>query len=154
MTNTYWNNNGTYQAQYDKLCNELIPSFGECTTEEGEYLRAITKIYYDAYNNGFGNNTSGPYNFLVQKFGILSKLPEFVELAEAVNSNHYISEYEFDKIEPILNKAVDIVIEYILNRNGEYTRNTYDMYDFADSDRGFDVGDEYEYEDEYEEYDE
>jgi hypothetical protein len=151
MTNTYWNNNGTYQAQYDKLCDELIPSFGQCATEEGEYLRAITKIYYDAYNNGFGNNTSGAYNFLVQKFGILSELPEFVELAKVVNSGHYISEYEFDKIEPILNKAVDIVVEYILNRNGEYARNSYDMYDFADADCTLDIEDEYAYEEEYDE---
>jgi hypothetical protein len=149
MTNTYWNNNGTYQTQYDKLCNALIPSIGTCSTEEGEYLRAVTKIYYDAYNNGFGNNTSGPYNFLVKKFCILSELPEFVKLSGVVNSAYYISEELFDKFEPIINKAVDIVIEYIIERNGEYTRNTYNMYDFADEDYTFDK-DEYT----YEEYDE
>lgn len=52
---TYWNGQGELQAEYDVLFKLLVPRTGEAQTDEGAALRAISKIYYDLYNNGGGN---------------------------------------------------------------------------------------------------
>lgn len=49
---SYWNNNGAYQEQYDKLYNELVPSSGEADTVHGEMIRAVSRLFYDFCNNG------------------------------------------------------------------------------------------------------
>lgn len=51
----YWDNNGKYQEQYDKAWEQLIPASGEAKDGWPEALRAISRIGYDYYNNGFGN---------------------------------------------------------------------------------------------------
>jgi hypothetical protein len=51
----YWNQEGKYQEQYTIFFNELVPNSGEAETVEGELLRAITKLQYDAHNNGYGS---------------------------------------------------------------------------------------------------
>ena len=49
---SYWNNNGAYQEQYDKLYESLVPSRGESDTVHGEMLRAVSRLFYDYCNNG------------------------------------------------------------------------------------------------------
>ena len=51
----YWDNNGKYQAQYDLAWEQLIPAHGEAKPGWPESLRAISRIGYDYYNNGFCN---------------------------------------------------------------------------------------------------
>jgi hypothetical protein len=57
-TPTYWNNNGKFQKEYEKLYEQLVPKEGEAPTQEGELLRCISQFYYDRYNNGHCNNMS------------------------------------------------------------------------------------------------
>jgi hypothetical protein len=64
MENTYWNGNGLYQQEYDQMVNDLVPASGKCDTLAGEMIRAVSRLGYDFYNNGMGNNTSGALNFL------------------------------------------------------------------------------------------
>jgi len=52
---SYWNNEGNYQAQYNKAWEQLIPAQGEAKDGLPEALRAISRIGYDYYNNGFCN---------------------------------------------------------------------------------------------------
>lgn len=52
---SYWNNEGKYQAQYTKAWEQLIPAQGEAQDGLPEALRAIARIGYDYYNNGFCN---------------------------------------------------------------------------------------------------
>ena len=52
---TYWDNNGKYQEQYNKAWKQLIPASGEAEDGWPEALRAISRIGYDYYNNGFCN---------------------------------------------------------------------------------------------------
>ena len=52
---SYWNNEGKYQAQYNKAWEQLIPVQGEAQDGLPEALRAISRIGYDYYNNGFCN---------------------------------------------------------------------------------------------------
>lgn len=52
---TYWDKEGKYQAQYDLAWKQLIPASGEADDGLPEALRAISRIGYDYYNNGFCN---------------------------------------------------------------------------------------------------
>ena len=52
---TYWDNEGKYQEQYSKAWEKLIPAQGEAEDGWPEALRAISRIGYDYYNNGFCN---------------------------------------------------------------------------------------------------
>ena len=46
---------------------QFVPASGNCATFAGEMVRAVSKLRYDFYNNGMGNNTSGAVNFLFAK---------------------------------------------------------------------------------------
>ena len=52
---TYWDNEGKYQEQYSKAWEQLIPASGEAEDGWPEALRAISRVGYDYYNNGFCN---------------------------------------------------------------------------------------------------
>tara|TARA_S200002703_G_scaffold50790_1_gene44162 strand:- start:1021 stop:1461 length:441 start_codon:yes stop_codon:yes gene_type:complete len=52
---SYWDNEGKYQQEYDAAWKTLIPSSGEAEDGLPEALRAISRIGYDYYNNGFCN---------------------------------------------------------------------------------------------------
>lgn len=54
MENTYWNETGKYQKEYDKLW-KLIPPTGWSKYKYINLLIAVSKRYHDLYNNGLGN---------------------------------------------------------------------------------------------------
>ena len=56
---SYWDNEGKYQAQYDRAWKQLIPFEGEADDGLPEALRAISRIGYDYFNNGFCNLWQG-----------------------------------------------------------------------------------------------
>ena len=58
-TGAYWDNEGKYQEQYDRAWKQLIPASGEAKDGLPEALRAISRIGYDYYNNGFCNLWQG-----------------------------------------------------------------------------------------------
>ena len=55
LGNSYWDDNGAYQKEYDSLYEELVPPSGEAKCINGKMLRAISRLYYDFCNNGNGN---------------------------------------------------------------------------------------------------
>ena len=130
---TYWNQSGKYQAEYDALYDTLIPSMGNASTLEGELLRAISKIYYDAYNNGYGNNLSGAYNFLVKHaYGILPM--NFCKIKELVNGPYIGNGIEYNESLIILEDTVNAIIEHVISKNGNYTMSDVDIYDLQQPD--------------------
>ena len=52
---SYWDHDGKYQKQYDMAWEQLIPASGEAKDGLPEALRAISRIGYEYYNNGFCN---------------------------------------------------------------------------------------------------
>lgn len=53
--NTYWNENGKYQAAADAM-GKLVPRQGDCTKGSLlELFRLAANAYYDLFNNGLGN---------------------------------------------------------------------------------------------------
>lgn len=119
------------EAKYEKLFAELVPASGKCETFEGELLRAISKIYYDYTNNGFGNNWSGAYNFLDQHFGLLRS--ERVALGPYARGR-VCQDADYDENDPIL-RVLDELLTRIINHIGDKrTPNFCDMYDLQEGD--------------------
>jgi hypothetical protein len=55
QSTSYWDNTGKYQTEYNKAWKQLIPVSGEAEDGWPEALRAISRVGYDYYNNGFCN---------------------------------------------------------------------------------------------------
>lgn len=55
VTGSYWEDKGKYQKEYEKAYKMLVPDTGEADAGLPEALRAISRIGYDYYNNGFAN---------------------------------------------------------------------------------------------------
>ena len=49
---SYWNGNGAYQKESNRLWKELVPNSGEAETINGELIRCIGRLTYDYFNNG------------------------------------------------------------------------------------------------------
>jgi hypothetical protein len=48
----YWNGEGAYEAEYQRLYDELVPASGRSNSFQGEVMRAVSRMYYEYYNNG------------------------------------------------------------------------------------------------------
>lgn len=59
LTMKYWNKNGKHQNLHDELHEKLVPQEGKAATVAGEMLRVLDNVYYDVYNNGGCNLSSG-----------------------------------------------------------------------------------------------
>ena len=142
MQNTYWNKQGTYQADYDRLV-EAMPLMGNCDTVAGEMIRSVSRLGYDFYNNGMGNNTSGAVNFLLEKGAIDSKT--HATIYEYTRGLTYSGCYGGDSLQAAIERAVDMTVKFILdNPQLETTPNTEDMFDYEEPFQHFcdDCGDE------------
>jgi len=132
-TKTYWNNNGKYQADYDRLV-EAMPMMGKCDTVAGEMIRAASKLGYDFYNNGMGNNTSGAINFLDDQ-GVfdMDRTNTFGIIYENTRGKVYPGNYNGDGFHQAIERMIDMTVEYILaHPELETTPNEDDMYDYED----------------------
>lgn len=65
MKKSYWNSNGNYQEDYDRLYDDLVPDVGDCDVIAGELIRAASKLGHDFYNNRMCNNTTGSIHLLL-----------------------------------------------------------------------------------------
>jgi hypothetical protein len=80
----YWSNKGRFEAEAQEL-NLLVPSMGKADTFKGEVWRAATKIYYDYFNNGFGNTWLAPAEFLLDNIELPKSVIDI--LLEHANGN-------------------------------------------------------------------
>jgi len=138
----YWDNKGAYQAEYNELVENYMPMSGPAANLSGEVIRAVSKIYHDAYNNGFLNNTSGAWNFLYT-YVQTEKMHDALEtLKPCVNTGDY-SDFEDIQIQEALDTMADEGILFALKEENLNARNPCDMLDLSDQDV-------YSYEDEEE----
>jgi hypothetical protein len=138
MENTYWNKSGKYQADYDRLV-DAMPWSGNCETTAGEMIRAASKLGYDFYNNGMGNNTSGAVNFL-DKMGVFDydRTNIFGKIYEYTRGKIYNGNYKGDDLHLAIEQMIDLTLEMIRkNPSLETQENTYDMLDFTDPEERF-----------------
>jgi hypothetical protein len=142
MENTYWDQKGKYQAEYDRLV-ELMPPMGKCDTVAGELIRAASRLGHDLYNNGMGNNTSGAANFLLKKGAIDDST--YKTIYGYTRGQRYDGHYEGDPLQVAMERMVDQTIEFILaNPDLETQANSEDIFDFSEDDQHWcsDCGDE------------
>lgn len=146
MENTYWNGKGKYQEDYERLL-ELMPASGKAATVAGELIRSMSRLSYDFYNNGMGNNTSGALAFLHLQ-GVFDNEDD----DECIGVIHpytrgrtYGGNYDGDKLQAAMEKMVDLALKHIKdNPELEIKPNEQDMLD---------LNEELEYEDEDEDED-
>jgi hypothetical protein len=127
LEESYWNGNGKYQEQYDSL-SRLVPAKGFASTVEGEMLRAASRLYYDYYNNGFCNNTSYAYRFLLEKSESLGLGIED-DLGEIRNESYSLG-YTERNLEVELENIVNGVLKYIIDKDQFYEENNENMLNF------------------------
>lgn len=144
MENTYWSGKGKFQAAYDELVN-LMPASGKSDTVAGELIRSASRIGYQFYNNGMGNNVSGAVNLLREKGAIDPET--HATIYEYSRGRIYQGNYNGDALQVAVERAVDMTLEMI-TRNPVLLSiaNTEDMFDYEEAEEYYD---EDEYEDEY-----
>lgn len=113
---SYWSGQGRYEELYKKLFDKLVTESGRCKTTHGELLRAISKIYYDLYNNG-GCNLDVHINHLHTLFQwkdeILHKVTNKGQVVKLIGDMYLHTEddefyLQFDKT--ILEELTDAII--------------------------------------------
>lgn len=60
----FWNHTHELSAKQEECWNKYVPMSGNTEYVESEALRAIGRLYYDFYNNGWCNNMSQAVSFL------------------------------------------------------------------------------------------
>lgn len=131
---TFWEDTHELTELYRKYDNELVPRYGVCKTHAGECLRAATKICYDFYNNGFGNNWSGPFNYLMDYGQVDLSMPQQIVLDRYARGRVCINDEPETvyTLEVLVNLLVECVVLNI--QNGVYgTALPFcDMYDLTE----------------------
>ena len=130
MENTYWANKGKYQNDYDRLLS-LMPAMGNSDKVAGELIRAVSKLGYELYNNGMGNNSSGAVNML-RAYGVING-DTYETIYPMTRGRIYNGYYDGDPLQMAIEGAVDQTIKFILdNPILETQENLEDMHDLSD----------------------
>lgn len=134
----YWNQKGQYQNEYEKLWESLVPISGHSDTLGGEVLRAATRIYHDGFNNGFCNNTTGAWNYLMEYLVSGTSLDEARrKLVQSLNNIHECMNVCYEDAEYYgveLDNIMDCAIEFNLNNEESKNRehSVKDMFDYQE----------------------
>lgn len=135
MENTYWSGNGKYQAAYDELV-EKMPAMGKCDTVAGEMIRAASRLGYDFYNNGMGNNTSGALNYLREQSAIDDDV--YDTIYKYTRGRIYEGRYTGDFLQVAIESMVDQTVGMIVNNPVLMTiENKEDMFDYQEEEQSF-----------------
>ena len=136
MENTYWNGKGKFQNEYNQMMDELVPVSGNCDTLAGELVRSASRLGYDFYNNGMGNNTSGALNFLKHHSAIDDDV--YDTIYEYTRGRLYNGNYNGDVFHYAIERMIDQTMAMIVNNPVLLTiKNTEDMFDYEEEDQRF-----------------
>lgn len=132
---TFWSRKSPLSAESERLHALLVPPEGKCETLEGELIRASSRIYYDYYNNGFGNNWSGAFKFLDEHLGLKRterNLLKSYARGRMVSRNRFNTD---DRIPVALEEICGRVVQKILDMEKNkiaFTPNPGDMFDLQE----------------------
>ena len=138
--NRYWDCEGELESESTEL-QKLVPASGAADTLKGELWRAATKIYYDYYNNGWGNNWMGPADLLMSTF----TLSLHVKTALKEHACNNMTDNNFDSV-------MEEMITAVITQLRDFTDgvNDKDMWEFRSGNFTFDP--EWQYEDDEEDF--
>lgn len=136
MENTYWNDSGKFQKEFDELV-KLMPMMGASEVKAGELIRAANRLAYDFYNNGMGNNTSGALNFL-KYHGAID--PDVYETIHPWTTGRvYHGDYNGDYLQVAIEKMIDMTVEMIIRNPVLITmKNSDDIFNHSEPDEYYD----------------
>ena len=77
--NSYWNETGAYQKEYNELYDKLVPAKGEAKTLHGELIRCGSRLVYEFYNNGNWNVMNDDGDGYVSINGFYEEMIDFIE---------------------------------------------------------------------------
>ena len=113
-----------------KLFKELVPNSGKADTVEGEMLRAINRIIYryfndgDYYFKGYGKETVSPsVRWLINSSPLKQYLKDIFSAARKGVSTRYNQFTESDGYQNKIYEALEIILDYIEEKNGQYIPN-------------------------------
>ena len=131
--NTYWNNQGKFQKQYDYYYNKLVPPEGDADNSIGNLIRIVSKIYYRKFNDG------DSYYDLVDDMPSLYDLTKiegidsrFIDRLETILSYDNDQDYE---------DFVDKAMRYVILKdkdNEVFNPNYYNIVRLGDYQNSFD----------------
>ena len=107
---SYWNSNGTYQAQYEELI-KLVPREGEVKKGTCKHVFSLERFrkacnsYYDVFNNGGGNRDASTARFFPGA------------LAEIRESWKYRVTPNWDYVARICDEKMDVIIREAYVKN-------------------------------------
>ena len=138
---SYWNNTGRLQKEYEALYEAHVPPQGECETLAGEVLRASSRIYHDAFNNGFCNNTTGAWNFLDQYVPSKAMQDALAVLEDCVNGScndvwmqRWDAKVELHPIEQALETIAEEATRFAMTDFAQNEKSPCDLFDLQDDD--------------------
>jgi len=125
----YWGSTPESKEQRE-LFSKLVKSSGKSDTVEGELLRAANKIYYDYFNNGFGNNWSGAFNFL-KKYSN-APISHELDILEEYATGKMPFRSDNPEIEHALDSLMDKIVKEVKHSGEDLTPNSIDMNSLLD----------------------
>ena len=135
MENTYWSQNGKYQADYDRLVG-LMPAMGNSNKVAGELIRCVSRLGHELYNNGMGNNSSGAVNMLRAYGAIDGDTHETIH--PMTMGRLYSGNYNGDSFQRAIESSIDQTIEFILDDPELETKNNeVDMFTYEDEEEHY-----------------
>tara|TARA_Y100000361_G_scaffold142241_1_gene148096 strand:+ start:132 stop:689 length:558 start_codon:yes stop_codon:yes gene_type:complete len=146
---------GKLEKRNEVLYDKLVPGSGNSDFIEGEMLRAINRIIYRYYNDGdffykgYGAETAGPaHSFLTNS----REIPLEIQSTLTSTFNKAIDAPE-DGYERLLNFALEKVLDYIEDKDGNYTESNEDMFNYESEFEDEEEDDyTYDYDDEEDDY--
>ena len=146
---------GKLEKRNEVLYDKLVPGSGNSDFIEGEMLRAINRIIYRYYNDGdffykgYGAETAGPaHSFLTNS----REIPLEIQSTLSSTFSKAIDASE-DGYERLLNFALEKVLDYIEDKDGNYTESNEDMFNYESEFEDEEEDDyTYDYDDEEDDY--
>lgn len=153
----FWDQEHPLSTKYNTLFEELVPVMGKSDTLQGELIRAVSKINYDWFNNGWGcNNWSGAVVFLQDNINFLTQNRGEVESKEFIDALRNVKYFSHGERVTISDERADelvtviaaFVVQSVID-NPLPIDNEVDMLDLGEPDAPYEEEDE-EYFDDYE----
>jgi hypothetical protein len=132
--------------KFDALHDKLVPRSGAAETQEGEMVRAASRLGYRWYNDGdyfyegYGAETAGPSATYLAKETDVPGLGKLVHAAVGKREKAY---------EAALDKIFAAILAFVESKDGNYSKSKVDSRSYKSE-----WEDESRYDDEEDDYDE
>ena len=152
---SYWNESGAYQKDYNALFQDMVPEVGRADTVNAELIRSISRLIYEYGSNGNMNakeveaeyfdedcwacldDETSEHCFSCDGTGTITEevesdpeiAHEFNEFIEFIRKNVNKENNELEQAN--IDKEIDDLKQVILNGDGAYREQEMNKYDIV-----------------------